>query len=104
MSNPALDRPTKTPKAHEILAGRKWAPIAFGRKPGGFGANPLDISDAPEISAYAALCLAYPDVETRGKLLVVLKQFTDGRKLSEWEFVRGRTQAEVIKLLKKVEG
>ena len=90
-------------KAWQILKTRKWAPIAFGRKPGGFGANPADVSDAQEISAYAALCLAYPSVEVRGKLLIKLRDHTEGQPLAQWEFENGRTAAQVIALLKRIE-
>ena len=99
------DKPPPTQvKAWQVLESRKWAPIAFARNDKGFGIKPELLAAAEVLSAYAALCIAYPDTAIRGHLINQIKSHIDWQMLSEWESKPGRTVDEVIALLKKVEG
>lgn len=99
-----LDVPPTDKKAWQILEEKSWAPIAFAKRDDGFGLKEAPLMEASVLSAYAALCMAYPHVEIRGAVLTQLRKYTDGQVLSNWEKARGRTVADVVELLKKVEG
>lgn len=99
-----LDLPPTEKKAWQILEEKSWAPIAFAKRKDGFGLKEVPLMEATVLSAYAALCMVYPHVEIRGALICRLKKQINGQTLSEWEKEPGRTQLEVIELLKIVEG